>query len=636
MISNYIKLNKYLKSIKYLTGIFIIAGSALITKNSIAHASDIVINKTAHYKVREDGRYTLNTILKQKLNTPQAVAQAQKSAYTFFPDQQKVELVSAYAILPNAKKINVNKNSIFTRPSQASADSPGFTNSLTKTVVYPQLSPGSITYIEWKITQLKPNPFGFHALISPNFSLPTKTTKMTIDIPHHIKLKWAKKGKFDVKITSEKTKDGTIDHITAKLKNSHGHISQTHMVSTNDLSPYFMVSTIPTWKAWGDIWWKFYEPKLKVTPKVQILANKILKNLPENINNRNKKAAALLYQWVATNIHYVAVYTNQSSDYTPNSPDVILEHGYGDCKDFSTLLIVLLKAANINAYPVAIDWSSQFNQYPIPNPASFNHAIVYIPKWKMFLNPTNSMAPFNTLDTYLAGKFALIIKPNSEVKFTPKNNPSRNFVGYNSKIFLSESGSMKGTENITYFGTSSELPRSILSTQPSEIIVEQELQKDNLTGFGKITSSSTSNLIGPLKIKATWNVPNAFYMSNNTELFLSPPYGVSLFHMSNLNTYINYGRLWPMIIGAKSFQWTQILNFPEKFKIKYIPKNVSIENKAGRFKTTWKRSGTHQITIVKSLEISHDIYPANQYKPLRRVLLAALQSKQQMIVLSKN
>ena len=108
----------------------------------------------------------------------------------------------------------------------------------------------------------------------------------------------------------EKSKDGTIDHITAKFINSPSHITQTHMVSTNDLSPYFMVSTLPSWKAWGDIWWKFYGPKLKVTPKVQKLANKILKNLPENINNRDKKAAALLYQWVATNIHYVAIYTN--------------------------------------------------------------------------------------------------------------------------------------------------------------------------------------------------------------------------------------------------------------------------------------------------------------------------------------
>ena len=43
----------------------------------------------------------------------------------------------------------------------------------------------------------------------------------------------------------------------------------------------------------------------------------------------------------------------------------------------------------------------------------------------MFLNPTNSMAPFDTLDTYLAGKFALIIKPNSEVRFTPKANNAK-------------------------------------------------------------------------------------------------------------------------------------------------------------------------------------------------------------------
>lgn len=633
MLNNYLK---HLKSIKYFTGVFIITGSALIAKNSIAINSDIVINKTAHYKVRADGTYTLNTILKQKVNTASAANKAQKSPYTYFPKQQTVEVVSAYAILPSGKKINVNKDSIFTRPSQASADSPGFTNSLTKTVVYPQLSPGSTTYIEWKITQLKPNPFGFHALISPNFSLPTKNTEMTIEVPHSIELHWAKKGDFNVKTISKKTKDGTIDHITAKLINSPSHITQTHMVSTNDLSPYFMVSTLPSWKAWGDIWWKFYEPKLKVTPKVQKLANKILKNLPENINNRDKKAAALLYQWVATNIHYVAIYTIQSSDYTPNSPDVILEHGYGDCKDFSTLLIVLLKAANINAYPVAIDWSSQFNQYPLPNPASFNHAIVYIPKWKIFLNPTNSMAPFNTLDTYLAGKFALIIKPNSEVRFTPKNHAKNNHLDYRSTLTLLKSGELKGHEINVYTGTMSEMPRGELSIMGARVLAQKQLQNSNLIGFGNIKSSPTDNLIQPFIVKANWNAPNGIYMDNEVDLFLSPPYGLSFFHLDQLNSFVNYGRLWPMIVGAKSFHWEQEIKYPESYRLKYLPKDINIANPAGLFKVHWKKSGDNKITIIKDFVIKHDIYSAKQYPKLQKILLAAMQSKQQMIVLTKN
>jgi len=101
MLNNYLK---HLKSIKYFTGVFIITGSALIAKNSIAINSDIVINKTAHYKVRADGTYTLNTILKQKVNTASAANKAQKSPYTYFPKQQTVEVVSAYAILPSGKK----------------------------------------------------------------------------------------------------------------------------------------------------------------------------------------------------------------------------------------------------------------------------------------------------------------------------------------------------------------------------------------------------------------------------------------------------------------------------------------------------------------------------------------------------
>ena len=82
---------------------------------------------------------------------------------------------------------------------------------------------------------------------------------------------------------------------------------------------------------------------------IQKLADKITSKIPKNAKDHDKAAAALLYNWVASNIHYIAVYLSDASNYIPNKPDVILQRGYGDCKDFSTLLVVLLKAANIRS-----------------------------------------------------------------------------------------------------------------------------------------------------------------------------------------------------------------------------------------------------------------------------------------------
>ena len=175
------------------------------------------------------------------------------------------------------------------------------------------------------------------------------------------------------------------------------------------------------------------------------------------------------------------MYLSDASNYIPNKPDVILQRGYGDCKDFSTLLVVLLKAANIHANPVAINWSNQFAKYPIATPDSFNHAIVYIPKWHMFLNPTNSFAPFGSLSTTLTNKPALIIKPNSELLMTPKNNAANNRGHFKSTVTLFSNGDLKGTETNIYYGTESEPVRGTLMQTGGSGLVHKQLQNMNLS-----------------------------------------------------------------------------------------------------------------------------------------------------------
>ena len=396
-----------------------------------------------------------------------------------------------------------------------------------------------------------------------------------------------------------------------------------------------MASSIPNWEDYGDIWWKFYQPKLKVTPKVQKLANKILAKIPKNSKHKEKQAAELLYQWVANNIHYVAVYLNASSSFTPNSPDTILTRGYGDCKDFSTLLVVLLKAANIKADPVAIDWSNQFKKYPLPTPASFNHAIVYIPKWHMFLNPTNLFAPFGTIGTPLTQKPALIIRPNSTIIMTPENSAAKNSAHFRSEVSLLASGELKGNEHIIHHGILSEPVRGELMQTSGDILAQQQLQAVNLIGFGNIKSTPIQNLIKPLKVSGNWNAPNAIYMGDEIDLFVTPPYGMHFFHMNQLSSFVNYGREYPIIIGAKSLIWHQKFNYPSSYRIKYLPDTIKVKNSAGDFEINWQVTGGHQITVTQELKIKHDIYSAKNYLPFAKALLHAIQSEQQMLVLTR-
>ncbi len=65
--------------------------------------------------------------------------------------------------------------------------------------------------------------------------------------------------------------------------------------------------------------------------------------------------------------------------YTLHPAESTLAKNYGDCKDNSTLVRALLKAAGFDAYYTLIHWGDRSYVRPEwPSPSPFNHVIVAI------------------------------------------------------------------------------------------------------------------------------------------------------------------------------------------------------------------------------------------------------------------
>ena len=69
--------------------------------------------------------------------------------------------------------------------------------------------------------------------------------------------------------------------------------------------------------------------------------------------------------------------------------------------------------------------------------------------------------------------------------------------------------------------------------------------------------------------------------------------------------------------------------------MKYLPKNINIKNTAGSFSINWTQTNDYQINVKQRLVILHDIYDSKAYSDLHELLLRAIQSQQQMLVLDK-
>ena len=127
-----------------------------------------------------------------------------------------------------------------------------------------------------------------------------------------------------------------------------------------------------------------------MTPAISALAAQVAGG------RTGEDAARAVYDWVTANIRYIAVYLDPNDGWVPHQAQTVLDHGYGDCKDHVVLMQAMLGSLGIRAEAAMIDWGDRTTEAPLWVP-QFNHAIVYLPAFQRYLNPTDPYARYGTL-----------------------------------------------------------------------------------------------------------------------------------------------------------------------------------------------------------------------------------------------
>lgn len=156
--------------------------------------------------------------------------------------------------------------------------------------------------------------------------------------------------------------------------------------------------------------------------------------------NAEKEEAILNY--LDQNIRYTGIEFDEAA-IIPHDPAVTLANQYGDCKDKSTLLVAMLRAAGIPAYVALLNAGSQLDVPPnLPGMGLFDHAIVYIPgPPALWIDATDPYARLGQLPAPDQHRLALIARPETTaLVHTPQSTSSDNDLLELRNITLSENG----------------------------------------------------------------------------------------------------------------------------------------------------------------------------------------------------
>lgn len=194
--------------------------------------------------------------------------------------------------------------------------------------------------------------------------------------------------------------------------------------SWSEQAAYVHVSNFDSWQALGGWYAGLLRPQLALNSELQRIAEEITRQHP----NRLDRVAAI-DDLVLQRTRYVALEFGVYG-FKPYPVSQTFARKFGDCKDKASLMVALLRAAGINAQ-IALLRTQALGEI-LPHPASvsiFDHAIVYIPEFDLWLDGTAEFSRLHELPVEDQGVMALTVDLNgdAELRRTPQSTASDNY-----------------------------------------------------------------------------------------------------------------------------------------------------------------------------------------------------------------
>lgn len=583
------------------------------------------------YVVARDLTYVETSTQTSTLLTPRGLRAGERAARSFYPDKQTLEVVEAWVDQPDGTRLHVPPSSIFTRPSQASQNAPGFTGSLTTTVLFPQLKEGSRTHITWRRTQKVPPLMGFSVSNQALIEWATTEDTTEIELPADLPFAWRTKdgllgGSFQVQDTTEA---GTR-RIRATIRDIPAREAERNSVSSSDFQPLFVATTQPNLEALGALYHRQSADRTAPTPEITALAARIVGD------KTGREAARAIYEWITTNIRYVAVYLDPDDGWVPHPAAQVLKNGYGDCKDHVALMQALLAARGIASHAAIIDWGSRTTDLPLPLPGQFNHAIIWLPDWDHYANPTDHYAGFDALDRRLSGKTVVLATPEGRVARTPASRPDQNRYHLATTLTLDADGTLDATARITLSpNTEIGLRGAIAGASSLRDLAERILSGTAEGGVGTLDASNPRDLSRPLDLSATWQARNAVTFQGDTA-YLRIPSGIDITPPTRLRAKLAPAgtRDTPMLADVGEHIWDTTLTLAPGLHAIQLPPDIAVTTAAGTYTATYRRTGP-TLTIRRHLVVAQDVIQPQDYPALETLLAAPLADARTAVVLKR-
>ena len=305
-----------------------------------------------------------------------------------------------------------------------------------------------------------------------------------------------------------------------------------------------LLSTADDWPSLSRWYWNLCKPRLESTTPEMLKLVKSLKASAEAGDSTSLAGSApaasppdgngtvrAIFTWVSQNIRYMGVTTEtEAPGYEPHDVSMTFTNRYGVCRDKAALLVAMLRAADIDAYPVLIHVGEK-RDAEVPM-TFFNHAIVGVRNGDgsyTLMDPTNESA-HDLLPAYLDDKSFLVAHPDGEpLRVSPITPASANMLRVESTGTVDKDGTLSLDSEIKFEGINDSIYRGAFARMPAtkrrdffDGLVKRRVSGAVLKGFS-ITPENLQDTDVPLSVKLSLSARD-FLVAGDTAALVDPPW----------------------------------------------------------------------------------------------------------------
>jgi hypothetical protein len=369
----------------------------MISRLSVQDETEIFVSKKLKSTLKYKGAYLIQT---KDAEVPKL------KLLTYDKNEMKLKTFKASTRLPTGEVIPVPASMI---RQLAQSEEAGFSSNISLEVAFPKMNVGSVVAWEYEIeeTQVPLQGFFSHLLRLDGEFHASEGYKFSI--VSQVPLQFVKNNPGELlKIKSSTLKNGqqkinvslARDLNQAVVNESYGYLSLNRY-------PSLIFSSAKDWKSVGVALNKIYQERLK-----EPLPN-FMKVILTEVKKQNGflTQTETLHRLLRNQIRYMGDWRGRFSAQVPRTMAQIAESQFGDCKDFSLLMVRALRELN---YPA--QFASIFaDRIPVPDfyyklPLNyFNHQIVSVKTGgrQYWIDPT-SLEEQSFIDDNLVNRMALV------------------------------------------------------------------------------------------------------------------------------------------------------------------------------------------------------------------------------------